>query len=68
MGLIHSNSASWNVWVGGSVSLRPTDSPLGLEVEYGAHQVPTQYWSQLRKEVVREFKRWKPFLRVSLVL
>ena len=59
--------AFWNAWVGGSVTLRPSDSPLGLELEYGVHQVRRSYQAWQSREVVREFTRWEPLFRISLV-
>ena len=57
----------WNAWVGGSVTLRPSDVPWGLEVEYGVHQVRQRYQAWPSGEVLREFNRWKPLFRFSLV-
>ena len=64
--MIHTDSF-WNAWVGGSVTLRPSELPVGLELEYGVHQVRFSYQALEDGEVVREFRRWKPLFRVSLV-
>lgn len=52
-------------WAGGSVALRGRDHPLGVEVEYGAQQVPFIY--ERDRATVRRFRRWKPLMRISLV-
>ena len=74
LGAIHGKSnfsgpadRSWNAWAGGSVTLRSSDSPVGLELAYGVHQVRRSYRTWPSGEVVREFRRWKPFFRISVV-
>jgi hypothetical protein len=61
---------SWllNGWFGGTIALRGS-FPVGIEAEYGRHQVPIRYYRyDERWEVVHQFRRWKPFFRLSLVL
>lgn len=57
---------SWNRWAGGTVAVRIPALPVGLEVEYGRHQVPTRYYRG--SEVVHEFRRWTHLVRISAVL
>lgn len=61
---------SWliNGWFGGALALRRL-LPFGIEAEYGRHQVPIRYYRQDdRSDFVHQFRRWKPFFRISLVL
>jgi hypothetical protein len=59
----------WNAWAGASIAVRSTALPFGLEVEYGRHQVPIRYQRQDEsRTVVHEFRRWKPLLRLSVVM
>lgn len=54
-------------WVGGSVAVHDRDFPVGVEVEYGAHQVPFGYFRYAEGwEAVHTFRRWRSFLRLSL--
>ena len=57
----------WNVWAGGSVTLRSPDYPFGLEIEYGVHQVRQRYEAGIGGEGVREFNLWEPLFRLSVV-
>ena len=58
-----------NGWYGATATLRGRRFPIGLEAEYGMHQVRIRYYRHAdRWEMVHQFRRWKPFFRLSLVL
>jgi hypothetical protein len=58
-----------NAWFGGSITVRTARIPVGIEFEYGRHQVPIRYYDQdAPDEIVHEFRRWKPVFRMSIVL
>ena len=74
IGMIHSEGAIgypqdrvWNAWLGGTLTLSQSDFPFGFELEYGLHQVRQRYTDSQSGQVVRDFSRWGPLLRFSLV-
>lgn len=59
-------SASWEPWLGGTLSLELAPNGVTVEVELGSHRVRKRYYAVADDTLVRDFQERRVLVRVGV--